>query len=82
MSVNTMPRETIDALQDHGQIASTLEQGVDDAHRTLDRFAKAGVDYQEVVDVLEREGMQKFADSCKELFEGVFAGSGGRSSGS
>jgi transaldolase len=72
-TVNTMPRETIDALQDHGQIASTLEQGVDDAHRTLDRFAKAGVDYQEVVDVLEREGVQKFADSFKELFEGVSA---------
>jgi transaldolase len=72
-TVNTMPRETIDALQDHGRIASTLEQGVDDAHRTLDRFAKAGVDYQEVVDVLEREGVQKFADSFKELFEGVSA---------
>ena len=72
-TVNTMPRETIEALQDHGQITSTLEQGVDDARRTLENFDNAGVDYQEVVDVLEREGVQKFADSFKELFEGVSA---------
>jgi transaldolase len=72
-TVNTMPRETIDALQDHGQIGSTLERGVDDARRTLESFAKAGVDYQEVVDVLEREGVQKFADSFKDVFEGVSA---------
>jgi transaldolase len=72
-TINTMPRETIEALQDHGQIDSTLEQGVDDARRTLESFAKAGVDYQEVVDVLEREGVQKFADSFKELFAGVSA---------
>ena len=72
-TVNTMPRETIDALQDHGRIENTLEQGVDDARRTLEGFAQAGVDYQEVVDVLEREGVQKFADSFKELFEGISA---------
>ena len=72
-TVNTMPRETIEALQDHGQITSTLEQGVDDARRTLEYFDNAGVDYQEVVDALEREGVQKFADSFKELFEGVSA---------
>lgn len=72
-TVNTMPRETIEALQDHGQIHSTLEHGVDDARRTLERFANAGVDYQDIVDVLEREGVQKFADSFKELFEGVSA---------
>ncbi len=72
-TVNTMPRETIEAFQDHGQIDDTLEQGVDDARRTLESFAQAGVDYQEVVDVLEREGVQKFADSFKELFTGISA---------
>ena len=70
-TVNTMPRETIEALEDPGQITSTLEQAVDDARRTLENFDNAGVDYQEVVDALEREGVQKFADSFKELFEGV-----------
>jgi transaldolase len=72
-TVNTMPRETIDAFQDHGQVQPTLERGLDDARRTLEEFAGAGVDYDDVVAVLEREGVEKFAKSFKELFEGVSA---------
>jgi transaldolase len=70
-TVNTMPRETIEAVQDHGRIEPTLERGVDEARRTMDRFAEAGVDYDEIVAVLEREGVEKFAASFKQLFEGV-----------
>ena len=70
-TVNTMPRETIDAFQEHGCVAPTLEHGVDDARRTLDQFAGAGIDYDDVVAVLEREGVQKFADSFKQLLDGV-----------
>ena len=69
-TVNTMPRETIEAVLDHGRIERTLDRDVDDARRTLERFAQAGIDYDDVVEVLEREGVQKFADSFKELFTG------------
>ena len=73
-TVNTMPRETIEALQDHGKIEDdTLERDVDDARRTLDAFADAGIDYDDVVAVLEREGVEKFANSFKELLDGVAA---------
>jgi transaldolase len=72
-TVNTMPRETIEAVQDHARIESTLERGVDEARRTLEALAEAGVDYDDVVAVLEREGVQKFADSFKELIDGVAA---------
>jgi transaldolase len=72
-TVNTMPRETIEAVQDHARIESTLEKDVDGARRTLEAFAEAGVDYDDVVAVLEREGVQKFANSFKELLEGVAA---------
>jgi transaldolase len=72
-TVNTMPLETIDAFEDHGRLADTLEAGVEDARQILDRFAQAGVDYDDVVETLEREGVQKFADSFKELLEGVAA---------
>ncbi len=72
-TVNTMPRETIEAVQDHGEIRRTLDQDVDDAKRTLEQFARAGIDYDDVVEVLEREGVDKFADSFKELIEGVAA---------
>jgi len=70
-TVNTMPPKTIHAFLDHGRVEDTLEQGVDEAHRTLEGFQKAGIDYDDVVEVLEREGVQKFADSFKELIDGV-----------
>jgi transaldolase len=72
-TVNTMPRETIEAFQDHGRVQETLERDPDDARRTLERFAQAGVDYDDVVAVLEREGVQKFADSFRKLIDGVAA---------
>ncbi len=70
-TVNTMPRETIEAFQDHGRVEDTLERDLDGARRTLEQFAAAGVDYDDVVAVLEREGVDKFAKSFRELFDGV-----------
>ena len=72
-TVNTMPEETIQAFQDHGEVALTLEQGVDEARRLFDQLAEAGVDYDDVVRVLEEEGVQKFADSFAELLDGIRA---------
>jgi transaldolase len=70
-TVNTMPIETIEAFQDHGVVADTLEQGVDEARKLLEELAEAGVDYEDVTDTLEREGVQKFSDSLAELLEGI-----------
>src|SRR5947209_6345018 len=70
-TVNTMPRETIEAFLDHGRVEDTLERDVDEARQTLERLAEAGIDYDDVVEVLEREGVQKFADSFRELLDGV-----------
>ena len=70
-TVNTMPRETIEAFQDHGDARSTLEEGVDEARQLLVELAEAGVDYDDVTRVLEEEGVQKFADSFDELIEGI-----------
>ena len=72
-TVNTMPRETVEALLDHGQIDRHARAGVDEARETFERLADAGVDYDDVVAVLEREGVQKFADSFRELIDGVAA---------
>ena len=73
-TVNTMPLETIRAFQDHGEVrGDTLCEGLDEARRLLDELAEAGVDYDDVVDVLEAEGVQKFADSFAELMEGIEA---------
>jgi transaldolase len=70
-TVNTMPEETIDAFQDHGRVAETLTQDVDAARKLFDDLRTAGVDYDDVVDTLEREGVQKFSDSFEELMEGI-----------
>jgi len=72
-TVNTMPLETIEAFQDHGVVADTLERGVDEARQLLDELARAGVDYDDVTETLEREGVQKFSDSFAELLEGIRA---------
>jgi transaldolase len=72
-TVNTMPEETIAAFQDHGEVALTLEQGVDEARRLFEQLAEAGVDVDDVTRVLEEEGVQKFADSFEELLEGIRA---------
>src|SRR5947209_787579 len=43
-TVNTMPEETIEAFQDHGKVADTLETGIDEAHTLLKDLADAGID--------------------------------------
>ena len=70
-TVNTMPEETIIAFQDHGVVADTLKQGIDEAHALLDAVRDAGVDYDDVTWTLEREGVQKFVDSFDELLAGI-----------
>ena len=72
-TVNTMPRETIEAFQDHGRVRDSLTEDVDGARRTLAAFAAAGIDYDDVVETLEREGVEKFAKSFEQLFADVEA---------
>jgi transaldolase len=72
MTVNTMPPETIAAFQDHGKVVpNTVKRDLEGARKLLEDLAKAGVDYDDVVETLEREGVEKFADSFAELLEGI-----------
>ena len=72
-TVNTMPRETVEAVQDHAEIERTLDRDVEGARAVLQAFADAGIDYDDVVQTLEREGVEKFAKSFRELFAGLEA---------
>ena len=73
-TVNTMPKETIEAFQDHGEIRGiTLEESLDEARQVFVDLAEAGIDYDDVTRVLEDEGVQKFSDSFDELIEGIAA---------
>jgi transaldolase len=66
-----MPEETIRAFQDHGRVELTLESGVDEAHRLFNQLYAAGVDYDDVVATLEREGSEKFVSSFNQLLKGI-----------
>jgi transaldolase len=74
-TVNTMPEETIQAFQDHGEVrGDTVEDDLDEAHALLkEQLPAVGVDYDDVVLTLEKEGVQKFSDSFAELLAGVRA---------
>jgi transaldolase len=66
-TVNTMPEETIAAYQDHGSPRLCLDSGIDEARAVFEAFQRAGVDYDDLTDTLEREGVEKFSDSFAQL---------------
>jgi transaldolase len=76
-TVDTMPAETVQAFQDHGEVrGDTVTEKVGKAHKLLAELEKVGVDYDDVTETLELEGVQKFADSFAELLDGVRAKQG------
>ena len=67
-TVNTMPGPTLEAFADHGQVSGdTMAGGYDDSQSFLDQLASAGVDFDDVTDYLERDGLAKFEKSWGEL---------------
>ncbi len=72
--MNTMPLETVRAFADHGEVkAGSITSGITEASQLLADLAASGIDYDDVVDTLEAEGVQKFADSFAELLDGIRA---------
>ena len=66
-----MPAETIQAFQDHGRVETRLESDLDEAQYLLNQLYAAGVDYEDVVATLERDGINKFVASFTELLQGI-----------
>lgn len=66
-TVNTMPDNTIEAFGDHGRVARSIDQGVDEASRLPDRLATFGIDLTDVGQVLEDEGVAAFEKSFEQL---------------
>ena len=73
-TVDTMPPETLEAFADHGEVrGDTVRDGVGKAQRLLEKLSAAGIDYDDVVETLEDEGVRKFTDSFDELIDGIRA---------
>ncbi len=70
-TVNTMPEETIMAYQDHGDPQPRLQRGLDEAKAVLEQLARVGVDYDDITDTLEREGVEKFAEAFDQLMQSL-----------
>ncbi|MGP5285493.1 transaldolase [Glutamicibacter arilaitensis] len=69
-TVNTMPEKTLDATAAEAEVRGNAIAGsYDAANRVLDKLAALGIDYNEVVDLLEVEGVSKFDVAWNELLE-------------
>ncbi|MFF5636620.1 transaldolase [Streptomyces sp. NPDC012825] len=73
-TVNTMPEATLEATADHGEVTGDTIRGTyDDARAVLEAVAKLGIGYDEVVQLLEEEGVQKFEASWTDLLKSTEA---------
>lgn len=70
-TVNTMPMETIEAYRDHGNPASRIEEGVDEAREQVRLLGELGIDLEKVCQQLEDEGIVKFEQPFKKLFDSI-----------
>lgn len=71
-TVNTMPEPVIHAYAEHGETRDdTVTNRYDDARRVFADLASVGVDMADVIETLEREGVEKFEASWRELLDGV-----------
>jgi transaldolase len=65
--INTMPEQTLRAFADHGEVAPTLAIDLAAPEQVLAELARAGIDLAGVTTELEREGVQSFCDSYRQL---------------
>ncbi len=70
-TVDTMPLETIENFKDHGRAALTIENNIPQAKAELEMLESVGIHYDAVTQQLLDEGVQKFADSFHQLFQGI-----------
>jgi transaldolase len=70
-TINTMPQSTLDAFRDHGVVAPTLEDGLDEAFATVKRLADAGIDLKAVTDELQVQGVKLFSESFAKANESI-----------
>ncbi len=70
-TVNTMPDDTLEAFDDHGTVARTIDADPEEAQRTSDALAEVGVDLDEVTHLLEEQGVSSFEKSFDELIEAL-----------
>ncbi|MFJ4919109.1 transaldolase [Streptomyces sp. NPDC088725] len=73
-TVNTMPEATLEATGDHGQITGDTVRGTyDQARADIEAVEKLGISYDEIVQLLEDEGVEKFESAWNDLLKSTEA---------
>jgi transaldolase/glucose-6-phosphate isomerase len=70
-TVNTLPPETLDAFLDHGVVALTVEDDLDEARQQIARLAQLGIDLHAAGEELQQEGVEKFNQPFAALLQAV-----------
>ena len=70
-TVNTVPPSTLNFFLDHGRVASTLGEGLEQAREQLDQLAEIGVDLDAITQKLQDGGVASFAKSFESLMTSV-----------
>lgn len=70
-TVNTLPPATLAAFRDHGRVAPTLSQHVDEAEARIAALGKVGVDLEAITEKLQVDGVALFAESYEKLLEAL-----------
>jgi transaldolase/glucose-6-phosphate isomerase len=68
-TINTLTQETLNVYRDHGDPASRVEEGLEEAHQVFPRLAEVNIDIDRVTQQLEEEGVQKFNTAYDTLME-------------
>lgn len=70
-TVNTVPPATLDALLDHATAKPALEDGVEEAQQQIDQLGTLGIDFDQITQELQDDGVKKFADSFRSLMTSI-----------
>jgi transaldolase len=70
-TVNTIPRATLDAFADHGEVRRTVDTDVDAAHAELATLKELGIDLERVTNQLLVEGVEKFSKAYNQMLTAV-----------
>lgn len=71
--INTMPEETANAYKDHGEPRRTIDKGLKEAEQVFKELKGLGIDFRQVTDQLEEEGVRKFSDSYFSVLKEIGA---------
>ncbi|MGD2186640.1 MAG: transaldolase [Desulfobacterales bacterium] len=70
-TVNTLPPSTLESFMDHGRVAETLTQGLEEAQSQIAKLADLGIDLKAITQKLQDEGVVKFAKPFAKLMESI-----------